>query len=99
MRLAATTTEYVHVPVTVPEGVDLSGVTPKVAFQPVHHRTNPEPDDYHTGAWDNGDARILVGPDGGATTLEPGDYWPWVTFDPPGSENITMRSTGVVTVE
>ena len=92
MRLPATSTEFVHVPVTPPAGVDLTGTVPSLAFLPAHIRTNPAPGDWHAGAWDGGDAVVLVGPDGGAATLTPGDYWVWVTFDPPGSENITTRS-------
>ena len=97
MRLAATTTEYVHVTVTPPAGVDLSGVTPKMAFLPVHLRRNPLVAEWHTGAWDDGQALVLVGPDGGETTLDLGDYWVLVTFDPPGPENIATRS-GILTI-
>jgi hypothetical protein len=92
MRLAATSTEFVHVAVTPPAGVDLTGTTPRLAFLPVHTRTNPAAEDYHDGEWVDGEALVLIGPDGGALTLTEGDYWVWIAFDPPGSENIATKS-------
>jgi hypothetical protein len=81
-----------HVSVTPPSGVDVTGTPPKLAILPVHHRDNPAVDDWHTGEWGDGEARLLVGPDGGALTLTPGDYRVYVSFDPPGSENIVRMS-------
>lgn len=92
MVIPATTTEFVHVSVTPPAGVDITGTTPKLAFLPVTNRNNPEAGDWHTGDWDGTDARLLVGPDGGALTLARGDYRVYVSFDPPGSENIVRLS-------
>jgi hypothetical protein len=87
--IPATSTEYVHVPVTVPAGVDITGTPPKLAILPVSSRSNPAPGDWKTGDWANGtEARLLIGPDGGALTLTVGDYQVYVSFDPPGSENI-----------
>ena len=46
-----------------------------------------------TGTWASGpEALLLVGPDGGAITLTRGDYRVYVSFDPPGSENIVRQS-------
>ena len=67
--------------------VDPNG--PKLAILPVSNRANPQTGDWHTGAWTNGtEATLLIGPDGGALTLTSGDYRVWVSFDPPGSEDI-----------
>lgn len=93
MLIPATTTEYVHVPVTAPAGVDITGTLPRLAILPVHNRSNPETGDWKTGEWADGtEARLLVGPEGGALTLTPGDYRVYVSFDPPGSENIVRLS-------
>ncbi|GAX57317.1 hypothetical protein [Streptomyces olivochromogenes] len=93
MLIPATSTEYVHVPVTAPAGVDITGTPPKLAFLPVSNRDNPVTSDWQTGTWANGtEARLLIGPDGGALTLAAGDYRVYVSFDPPGSENIVRLS-------
>lgn len=93
MVIPATTTEFIHVAVTPPAGVDITGTPPKLAFLPVGNRSNPAVADWHTGTWGSGpEALLLVGPDGGAITLTPGDYRVYVSFDPPGSENIVRLS-------
>ncbi|MFJ4932325.1 hypothetical protein ACIP8U_00440 [Streptomyces pseudovenezuelae] len=93
MVIPATTTEFVHVPVTPPAGVDITGTPPKLAFLPVTNRDNPTANDWHTGAWATGpEAQLLIGPDSGALTLTRGDYRVYVSFDPPGSENIVRLS-------
>jgi hypothetical protein len=98
MLIPATSTEYVHVPVTVPVGVDITGTPPKLAILPVSSRANPAPGDWQTGDWANGtEARLLIGPDGGALALTAGDYRVYVSFDPPGSENI-VRLSGYLNV-
>lgn len=93
MELPATTTEFIHVPVTPPVGVDITGTPPKLAILPVSNRNNPAAGDWMTGTWGSGpEALLLVGPDGGAITLTRGDYRVYVSFDPPGSENIVRQS-------
>jgi hypothetical protein len=93
MQLPATTTEYVRIPVTPPAGVNITGTPPKLAFLPTSNRGNPTVTDWQTGTWANGtEARLLVGPDSGALTLAAGDYRVYVSFDPPGSENIVRLS-------
>jgi len=93
VELPATTTEFIHVTVTPPIGVDVTGTPPKLAFLPVSNRDNPTVSDWKTGAWTAGpEARLLVGPDSGAVTLARGDYRVYVSFDPPGSENIVRMS-------
>jgi hypothetical protein len=93
MQLPATTTEFIHVPVTPPVGVDVTGTPPKLAILPVSNRANPAAGDWMTGTWGAGpEALLLVGPDGGAVALTVGDYRVYVSFDPPGSENIVRQS-------
>jgi hypothetical protein len=93
MELPATTTEYVRIPVAPPPGNDNNRTPPPHAFLPVSNRSNPTVTDWQTGAWANGtEARLLIGPDGGAITLAAGDYRVYVSFDPPGSENIVRLS-------
>ncbi|MET7975743.1 hypothetical protein ABZW44_22410 [Streptomyces mirabilis] len=94
MVIPASSTEYLHVPVTAPAGVDLTGAPVRIAV--VAHRVNPADSEWQTAAWDSGSARILIGP-GGDLELAPGDYRVWVNVDPAGSENITRRS-GILTV-
>jgi hypothetical protein len=96
--IPGTSTEYVHVPVTAPAGVDITGTPPQLAILPSTNRNNPETGDWLTGDWADGtEARLLVGPDGGAITLDPGDYRVYVSFDPPGSELI-VRLAGYLSV-
>lgn len=95
MVIPASTTEYVHVPVTAPTGTDLAGSPVKVAI--VAHGDNPSGDEWHTAEWADGRARLLVGPDGGALTLTRGTYRVWITFDPPGAENI-VRLAGSLAI-
>lgn len=92
MLIPASSTEYLHVPVTAPQGVDLTGVPVKFAFLPASNRANPGEGDWHTAEWAPAStARILIGP-GGAATLTAGDYRVWITLDPPGAENIVELS-------
>jgi hypothetical protein len=96
--IPATSTEYLHIPVTPPAGVDITVSPPKLALLPAHIRTNPAAGDWKTGDWTSGpEARLLIGPDGGAITLTPGDYRVWLSFDPPGSEDI-VRMAGYLSV-
>jgi hypothetical protein len=96
--IPATSTEYLHVPVTAPAGVDITGTPPRLAILPARDRDNPLPEDWLTGEWTSGPvARLLIGPGGGAITLTPGDYRVWVSVDPPGSENI-VRMAGDLSI-
>jgi len=58
--IASTSTEFVHVPVTVPAGVD-TGETP-VQVAVVSHRANPDDDEWHPAEWDDAEVRIMIGP-------------------------------------
>ncbi|MWA08759.1 hypothetical protein [Streptomyces sp. BA2] len=89
MLIPATSTEYLHVPVTAPPGVDLTGAPVKIAA--VGHRNNPTSTEWKTAEWDDGEARLLIGP-GSTLVLTRGDYRVWVSVDPPGAENITRMS-------
>ena len=98
MVIPASSTEYLHVPVTAPAGVDITGSPPKIAILPVHIRANPVSEDWQTGQWTEGTtARLLIGPDGGAVTLTPGLYQVYVAVDPPGAENI-VRIAGYLSI-
>ncbi|MFE4697273.1 hypothetical protein ACFRIC_09285 [Streptomyces sp. NPDC056738] len=98
MLIPSASTEFLHIPVSGPAGVDLTGTAPKIAILAGSTRTNPAAGDWKTGDWtDDGEARLLIGPDGGVVTLDPGDYRVWVTIDPPGSELI-VRLAGYLSV-
>jgi hypothetical protein len=92
--LPASSTEYLHVPVTAPPGVDVTGAPVRIAV--VAHRTNPADNEWQDAAWTDGAARILIGPDSGLP-LAPGDYRVWINVDSPGSESI-VRKSGILTV-
>lgn len=93
--IPASSTEYLHVPVTAtPAGADLSSAPVRIAV--VAHRTNPADAEWHIASWSSGSARVLVGP-GSDIELAPGDYKVWINVDPDGAENVTRRS-GILTV-
>ena len=94
MLIPATSTEYLHVPVTAPTGVDLTSAPVRIAV--VAHRTDPADNEWHTAEWAGADARILVGP-GSDLELAAGDYRVWINVDPPGSEDIVRRA-GILSV-
>lgn len=98
MELPATTTEYIHIPVTPPVGIDVTSSPPRLAILPVSTRSNPTVSDWITGTWADGpEALLLVGPDGGAITLSVGDYRVYVGIDPPGPEDI-VRMAGYLSI-
>lgn len=94
MDIAATSTEYIHIPVTATADGDPINLAdpPRIAFLPGNG--NPEADDWHDGEWADGNARILIGPEGGAIELDPGSYWPWVTWTA-GDETPVYRTTRI----
>lgn len=94
MLIPATSTEYLHIPVTLPAGFD-TGVTP-VRVAVVAHRADPADSEWHMAEWVGAEARILIGPTT-AVTLAPGDYRVWINIDPPGSENV-VRKSGVLSI-
>lgn len=94
MVIPATSTEYLHVPVTAPAGTDVSGMPVRIAV--VAHRADPADDEWHDAEWADSAARILVGPDS-SLTLATGDYRVWINVDPPGAESI-VRKAGILTV-
>lgn len=93
--IPASSTEYLHVPVTAtPAGTSLTGTPVKIAV--VAHRTNPTSGEWQTASWDNGAARLLIGP-GTSLVLAAGDYRVWIHIDPPGAEAV-VRQSGILTV-
>lgn len=94
MVIPASSTEYLHVPVTAPAGTDLAGMPVRLAV--VAHRASPADSEWRTAAWSGANARLLIGPDTD-TVLVAGDYRVWINIDPPGSEDI-VRPAGILTV-
>lgn len=93
MKIAVSSTEYLHIPVIPPDGVDLSAAPVQIAVLPVSTRTNPAPGDWHTATWaDATTARLLIGPDGGVLALPAGSYRVWVDVDPAGAEHVIQLS-------
>ena len=95
MLIPASSTEYLHIPITAPAGTDLTTAPMRIAV--VAHADNPADAEWHTAEWVDGNARLLIGPDGGALELTSGTYRVWVAVDPPGAENIT-RQAGVLRI-
>ena len=78
-RLAATSTEFVHVPVRARRAgttMPLTGV--KIAI--LAGADNPLPEEWWDAEYVDGAARLLIGPEGGAFTLERGEYYVWVRW-------------------
>lgn len=94
MLIPASSTEYLHVPVTVPAGVDTASTPVRVAV--VAHRANPADNEWHPAEWDDTEVRILIGP-GTDIVLVAGDYRVWISLDPPGGEDV-VRKSGVLSV-
>jgi hypothetical protein len=92
--IPAISTEYLHIPVTLPTGVDTASTPVRVAV--VAHRADPADSEWHAADWVGGEARILVGPSSGLV-LTAGDYRVWINLDPPGAESI-VRKSGVLSV-
>ncbi|MFK4868997.1 hypothetical protein ACI3K4_27665 [Streptomyces sp. CSMPJR101] len=93
MEIAGSSTEYVHVNVVASIGgtpVTLAS-PPKLAFLPVSSTSNPETEDWLSGEWSGSWARILIGPNGGGVTLDPGKYSVWISFAA-GSETPVYRA-------
>ena len=82
MDIAVTSTEYVHANITATaNGTPITVASPpQVAFLPASNTNNPATEDWLTGEWNGSQARILVGPNGGTVTLEPGAYKMWISF-------------------
>ncbi|MFE9735461.1 hypothetical protein ACFYO9_33960 [Streptomyces sp. NPDC005863] len=96
MDLAAISTEFVKVTVVARAGgtqIALA-VPPRFAF--LLTDTSPEDGDWLTGEWTAPHGRILIGPNGGITSLEPGAYTVWIKFAG-GSETPVYRA-GTITV-
>jgi hypothetical protein len=92
--IPASSTEYLHVPATV-TGFDPATAPVRIAV--VAHGDNPAPTEWQTADWGDGEAHILIGPDGGTLTLTRGNYRVWAAVDPPGAENL-VRLAGTLTI-
>jgi hypothetical protein len=69
----SSTVEYVPVPVTGTYTTD----TP-VAMAVVPYGIEPDADDYHDAAWDNGYAKVKIGAGSDVGQLDEGMYGVWV---------------------
>jgi len=98
VEIAAASTEYVRVTaVSMAAGSAITlAAPPKFAFLAASITDNPAAEDWLTGEWAAPHARILVGPNGGAVTLVPGDYRVWLTWAA-GTEAPVYRA-GMLTV-
>ncbi len=98
VEIVATSTEYVRVTaVSAVGGSPISvAAPPQFAFQPSSVTGNPVEGDWWTGEWASPHARILVGPNGGTVTLDPGEYRVWLTWAA-GAETPVYRA-GTITV-
>lgn len=94
--IPAASTEYLHIPITGPAGVDLTNSPVRIAI--VLHNSNPTSGEWRDATWADGAARILIGPDGGTLTLTAGTYTVWVAVDPPGAEHIVRKAKGLLLV-
>lgn len=96
MDLAAISTEFVKVTVVAKSGGTSIQLAVPPAFAFLLADTSPVAEDWLTGEWLAPHGRILVGPNGGTITLEPGEYKLWIKFAG-GSETPVYRC-GTVTV-
>lgn len=92
--IAAASTEFLHVNVTATIPGPTPVAPPQFAF--VSGPGNPEPESWLPGEWQGPWARLLLGPNGGAVTLDPGRYAVWVSFAV-GAET-PVRRAGTLTV-
>ncbi|MFE1321610.1 hypothetical protein [Kitasatospora phosalacinea] len=74
-------TEYLQIPITA--DADPTGYPVRIAVVPDDDR--PADGDWHNATWSTISgthyAQLLVGPDGGAITLGPGRWRPWIDID------------------
>ena len=84
--------EYVKVPVTAPDGSDLS--TQAVSIAVIDATARPVTGDWKTGSWDGNTAKVLIGP--GALPLAPGNYKVWVKVT--DSPEVPVLVAGTITV-
>lgn len=96
-QLSAASTEYVHVRVVsrANQRVISIAAPPQLAF--LTDTRSPEPEEWLTGEWADRNARILLGPNGGAITLEPGTYHVWLSWTA-GVETPVYRCRTTLTI-
>ena len=96
MDLAAISTEYVKVTIVAKAGGATINPAVPPAFAFLATGISPDTGDWLTGEWLAPHARILIGPNGGTTTLEPADYKVWIRFA--GGSETPIHRTGTLTV-
>lgn len=93
-KFARTTTEFLHVTVTATVSGASIAVTPAPQIAILAHDGNPVETDWYTAEWVGGTARLMVGPEGGAVTLEPGSYHVWIKFT--AGIEVPVRESGII---
>lgn len=91
-RLAATSSEFLHVPFRVRRGAAV-GTPTAVKIAVLAGTDNPLPEDWWDAEYVDGAARILIGPEGGTFSLERGDYLVWVRWAA-GAESPVEQAPG-----
>jgi hypothetical protein len=80
IEIAETSQEYIRVAASATAGIDGAPIdlatAPKLAF--LIGGDNPDDDEWHDAEWDDGYARLMLGPDDVALAV--GNYWVWITF-------------------
>lgn len=80
IEIAETSREYIRIAATANAAVNGDPIdlaeAPKMAF--LEGSGNPTAADWHDADWDDGYARLMLGPDDVALTV--GNYWVWITF-------------------
>lgn len=94
MRIPSTTVEYVRVPVRVDGVAPDPGLTVELAIV-AEDTEEPGSGDWKTAAWDDGSARLLVGP-GTQVVLTNGRYDVWVRVT--SSPELVVRKAGTLEI-
>lgn len=97
MTLSALSTEYVRITAATRAAgsVITPAAPPRFAF--LTTASSPSEEDWLLGEWADRWARILIGPDGGVATLEPGEYQVWLSWSA-GAETPVYRCPGSLRV-
>jgi len=80
IEIAETSREFIRVAASAKATIDGAPIdlteAPKLAF--LIGSDNPDDADWHDATWDDGYARLMLGPDDAG--LGVGNYWVWITF-------------------
>lgn len=80
IEIAESSREFIRVAASADAAINGAPIDlttpPKIAF--LTGSDNPDDADWHDAAWDDGYARLMLGPDDVALTV--GTHWVWITF-------------------